>query len=930
MRCWLAECKSQRLSCEELIGADETNPSRGPRPPESKKNGRTVPYCTVLIYSKNGYTDRSSPLAAWRCLSPSASVGEWPPPAPLLQAGCTGWLPCLPRPARGAYTRGAYMRRATLQLLVVVLGSGAAASSSSSVPSFPPHLVGTAGAVSALLERVLPGSSTHFDLAISPACPGISSSTNCFTLSDGADGKVKITGTTASELTGGLGVYLREHAGMTVGWERGGGSHVFTPKTWPKVGAAVSRARSVPYSHVTQVCTHSYTLVWHDWAEWERFIDWMALAGHNSIVAPTGQEEVQYKVLTEHFGVSDMDVRNWTNGPAWLTWSRGQNSHGNGVGGPLPRSFMKGQWNLQKQILARYRELGIAGHLPAFGGWAPWALAVAQNETGRIAQGKGAAKDTAWIDGRDPLFTRVADKWAAQIIEDFGSDHVWQMDGFFANGSSWGVDVALEAPPVPCHWSEPKKNTYLAGYVHGASVSFPTLAEAKAACIDPKNIRTCGGVVSRRNGAAFEIRAGLKPIPTPPSNQEASYVILNRAECTPVPDTPPDTSMWRNRSAAAYGAVARADGPAARWIYQGYALGIASGGLGPQSDPYSLGRLHSFTAPIPEGQFILLDMSAHGDGEWRQWKGQWKLPFIWTALHTYGGNLGIKGNLSKINAIPFEAPPLAPVPKGYDPKTQAVGVGYTPEGLDQNTAYYELLQEAAFKAVPETNLTTWLVRRAHRRYGLDQNNAHVTAAWVALGASGYAIDKGVGDSTGVCQMDVYEKLNRLDRTNFDADLHTPKAPLCLEWAAWGALNAAAPSVIAAAGGRKLPEPFVYDLVNTAREVLAQLSTPMLLNFSASFNSSTIDASRVTATAELFTGVLGELERLLGTDSAFMLGPWLASARKLGGSATDCVGLRIGKKETGRCDDFMEWNARSQLTTWSVYPALLCFRPVNLV
>jgi hypothetical protein len=59
MRCCLAGWRSQRLSCEELIGADETNPSRGPRPPESKKNGRAVPVpvlydCTVLIYGKNG------------------------------------------------------------------------------------------------------------------------------------------------------------------------------------------------------------------------------------------------------------------------------------------------------------------------------------------------------------------------------------------------------------------------------------------------------------------------------------------------------------------------------------------------------------------------------------------------------------------------------------------------------------------------------------------------------------------------------------------------------------------------------------------------------------------------------------------------------------------------------------------------------------
>jgi hypothetical protein len=48
MRCCLAGWRSQWLSCEQLIGADETNPSRGPRPPESKKNGRAVLYCTYL------------------------------------------------------------------------------------------------------------------------------------------------------------------------------------------------------------------------------------------------------------------------------------------------------------------------------------------------------------------------------------------------------------------------------------------------------------------------------------------------------------------------------------------------------------------------------------------------------------------------------------------------------------------------------------------------------------------------------------------------------------------------------------------------------------------------------------------------------------------------------------------------------------------
>ena len=90
------------------------------------------------------------------------------------------------------------------------------------IPSVPPHLVGNATAVYGLLERVLPGSSAHFDLAIAPQAASHGGK-NAFTISDVAGGRTRITGTTASELTGGLGVYLREYCGMTLGWVRGGG-----------------------------------------------------------------------------------------------------------------------------------------------------------------------------------------------------------------------------------------------------------------------------------------------------------------------------------------------------------------------------------------------------------------------------------------------------------------------------------------------------------------------------------------------------------------------------------------------------------------------------------------------------------------------------------------------------------------------------------
>jgi hypothetical protein len=190
-----------------------------------------------------------------------------------------------------------------------------------------------------LLERLLPNTSPAFNFTIAP-CPGGNTTTitakpddspRCFSVSDappsdGRDGPViQITASGPNELAAGLGVYLREVCNMTIGWERGGGTNVFVPAQWPAVGATpISRARNTPFSYMMNVCTHSYSLVWYDWAHWQVLIDWMALSGLNLVLAMTGQEEVQYKVFTQ-LGLNDTTIRTWFNGPAFLTWSRGQN-----------------------------------------------------------------------------------------------------------------------------------------------------------------------------------------------------------------------------------------------------------------------------------------------------------------------------------------------------------------------------------------------------------------------------------------------------------------------------------------------------------------------------------------------------------------------------------------------------------------------------
>lgn len=150
--------------------------------------------------------------------------------------------------------------------------------------------------------------------------------------------------------------------------------------------------------------------------------------------------------MFRNLGLDDATIRNWFNGPAFLcvgaslwrssrrprlnpaapppasrrTWSRGQNEYGNCIAGPLPRSWMQSQWDLQRQILTRYRSLGIVSQLPGFQGNVPWALAALKGDSNITQQG-----DTGWMYSTDPLFATIADAWMAQLCNDFNCTDHW-------------------------------------------------------------------------------------------------------------------------------------------------------------------------------------------------------------------------------------------------------------------------------------------------------------------------------------------------------------------------------------------------------------------------------------------------------------------------------------------------------------------------
>jgi Alpha-N-acetylglucosaminidase (NAGLU) C-terminal domain len=111
-----------------------------------------------------------------------------------------------------------------------------------------------------------------------------------------------------------------------------------------------------------------------------------------------------------------------------------------------------------------------------------------------------------------------------------------------------------------------------------------------------------------------------------------------------------------------------------------------------------------------------------------------------------------------------------------------------------------------------------------------------------------------------------------------------------------------------------------------REVLAQLSTPAALNFSAATDNDRLDRNQLITTGTTYIEILHDLDTLVGQSDAFKLSSWLSSARKLasrdsaGNVQQDCFSPILTNKtgyKDGCCMSFFEWNARCQITTWYV-------------
>ena len=249
-----------------------------------------------------------------------------------------------------------------------------------------------------------------------------------FTLRNQGD-KVVIGGNNANAMAVGLNHYLKNCCLTTVSWYAD--VPVELPSVLPLADSTLTVRARVPQRFFLNYCTFGYTMVFWQWRHWERFIDWMALNGINLPLAITGQEAVWMRVWKK-LGMKEDEIRAYFTGPAYLPWHRMANI--DAWCGPLPQHWLDTQVALQKQIVARERELNMRPVLPAFAGHVPLRLKTlypkADIKPLEVWDEFEKPYNTYFLDSEDPLYTRIQKLFIQEQTRMFGTDHIYGIDPF--------------------------------------------------------------------------------------------------------------------------------------------------------------------------------------------------------------------------------------------------------------------------------------------------------------------------------------------------------------------------------------------------------------------------------------------------------------------------------------------------------------------
>lgn len=337
-------------------------------------------------------------------------------------------------------------------------------------------------------------------------------------------------------------------------------------------------------------------------------------------------------------------------------------------------------------------------------------------------------------------------------------------------------------------------------------------------------------------------------------------------------DPPSGNETYLAESAAVMYASARGADAAAVYVMQGWLFRF--------SPFWTQDRARAFLSGLPVNATLILELNTEQDPVWSKYESFYGHAFVWNALMVFGGRRGLYGNLTRIAT--------GPVIDRAVPNVTMVGFGTTPEAIEEIPLMFDLVWEMMWRSAPPPDMHAWVQAYGARRYGYGGRAApHLSAALSLLQTAAYT----------VADIDESPLEDEPSLTSFSSRNTNATGVLAALREVVAGLRAG--EADAALG------PMSYDLTDLTRQVLVNLFDDWHQLQAARYNAFvTTHANTSADVAPLTAGMLAlltDLDAVAGANVNFLLGPWIADARRW----ADVPAAAANR----------ELNARNVLTLW---------------
>jgi alpha-N-acetylglucosaminidase len=284
-------------------------------------------------------------------------------------------------------------------------------------------------------------------------------------------------------------------------------------------------------------------------------------------------------------------------------------------------------------------------------------------------------------------------------------------------------------------------------------------------------------------------------------------------------------------------------------------------------------RIKAFIRAVPQAKMILLDYFCENTEVWKVTNRFYSQPYIWCYLGNFGGNTMLAGNLEEVEKRMENA--------FVNGGQNLYGIGSTLEAFGVNQIMYEFVFEKAWSEGP-VDVNEWINKWAARRIG--KNNGNEKSGWNLLLKTAYKNAASLGQGTLTNARPSFTGHGNWT-TNPKIDYENSDL-----LRAWGLLlKVSSPQI----------DTYKYDLVNVGRQVLGNYFSVLRDKFTSDFKLHHVAALKTDRTQML--ALFDDIDHLLSTQGAFLLGQWLRQAKDFG----------VNENEKR----YYEHDARSIITTW---------------